>query len=255
MKRLFSLLLALALCAALCAGALASESLLIDDAGLLGAAEAGALETTLRELQASTGYDVVVVTVQSLGGKTVADYAQDFYTTGGYAENGVMFLIAMNERRWDISSYGEGEYKFAAGRREYIGDKVQPLLSDGDYYGAFSAFAEQVQGFFDGMSSGDLDDTELPVEPMSFLAVVIAFAVGLVAALIVTGVMRGKLKTVRPRDSAGDYVRAGSMNLRAQSDSFLYSNVTRTERPRNDSHSSGGGGGSSSSGNHTSGSF
>ncbi|MBQ8893802.1 MAG: hypothetical protein IJ043_05275 [Clostridia bacterium] len=60
--------------------------------------------------------------------------------------------------------------------------------------------------------------------------------------LITVTVMKGKLKTVRCRPGAEAYTRAGSMKLTVQQDQFLYSNVSRTPRPK--SNSSGGGGGS-----------
>lgn len=48
----------------------------------------------------------------------------------------------------------------------------------------------------------------------------------LVAALVVTGFMRGQLKTVRRKAAASDYVRPGSMNVAYANDVFLYSHVT-----------------------------
>jgi uncharacterized protein len=70
--------------------------------------------------------------------------------------------------------------------------------------------------------------------------------IGLVIALIVTGVMKGKLKTVRPKHAAADYVRPGSMDLRVRRDLYLYRTVSRRPRPK--STSSGGSSGSRRSG-------
>ena len=62
----------------------------------------------------------------------------------------------------------------------------------------------------------------------------VALVIGLVTALIVTGVMKGQLKSVAPQRDATDYVRQGSMKLTNQRDLFLYRDVHRTERPKGD---------------------
>lgn len=58
-------------------------------------------------------------------------------------------------------------------------------------------------------------------------------------ALIVTGVMRGKLKSVRFQPKADDYLKEGSMQLTENRDLFLYSHLDRRAKPK-DNGSSGG---------------
>ena len=77
-------------------------------------------------------------------------------------------------------------------------------------------------------------------------ALVFSVLIGLVVALIVTGIMRGKLKTVRPKYVASDYVRPGSMNVRVRRDLYLYRTVSRRPKPK--SSGSGGSSGSRRSG-------
>ena len=76
---------------------------------------------------------------------------------------------------------------------------------------------------------------------------VVALVIGLLTALIVTGVMKSQLKSVAPQRDATSYVRQGSMKLTNQRDLYLYRDVHRTERPK--ASSSGDSGGSST---HTS---
>jgi len=57
---------------------------------------------------------------------------------------------------------------------------------------------------------------------------------GIAVALIVTGIMRRKLKSVRPQRNAANYVRKGSMVLTEHRDTFLYRTVTKTPRPNTD---------------------
>ena len=72
--------------------------------------------------------------------------------------------------------------------------------------------------------------------------VAISMGVGILIGLIAVGIMAAMMKSVRPQNSASNYVRSGSMQLNNQRDIFLYSHVTRTPRPK--SNSSGGSGGS-----------
>jgi uncharacterized protein len=51
-------------------------------------------------------------------------------------------------------------------------------------------------------------------------------------ALIVTGKMRSDLVTVRQQVKADNYVIPGSLQLTNSRDLFLYSQVTKTERPK-----------------------
>jgi uncharacterized membrane protein YciS (DUF1049 family) len=64
------------------------------------------------------------------------------------------------------------------------------------------------------------------------VTVLVCFAIGLVVALIVTGVMKGQLKSVRRQSYASQYVVQGSFCLQRSQDLFLYRNVTRIARPK-----------------------
>ena len=88
-----------------------------------------------------------------------------------------------------------------------------------------------------------------------FKALVIALIIGVIVALIVTGCMKNKLKSVRMQRNAVNYIVPGSLNLTSFRDLFLYSNVVSTPKPRNDtassSHSGSSHSGSSSHSSHS----
>lgn len=76
----------------------------------------------------------------------------------------------------------------------------------------------------------------LASQPVPFgEALLIALGIGLLVALIVTLIMKGQLRSVRFKHSASDYVRSGSLRLTQSHDLYLYRNVTRTPRPKNNS--------------------
>lgn len=61
------------------------------------------------------------------------------------------------------------------------------------------------------------------------MGILIAVAVGFIIALIITLTMKSKLKSVRPNNSAREYIKKGSLNLRVNRDTFLYRKVERTQ--------------------------
>ena len=108
-------------------------------------------------------------------------------------------------------------------------------------------FADLCEKFIIQALSGEPYDVEnLPEETVPFYMIfLISLVVGFVIALIVTGVMRSRMKTVHMKPDAADYMKKNSLNLTRCGDMFLYNQVSRTAKPKEDSS----GGGSST---HTS---
>ena len=91
---------------------LQEKTRVVDMADLLSDSEESSLLFKLDEISERQQFDVVVVTVGSLDGKTPTAYADDFYDYNGYgfgAEyDGVLLLVSMEERDWRISTCGYG---------------------------------------------------------------------------------------------------------------------------------------------------
>jgi uncharacterized protein len=82
-----------------------------DDAGLLSSENKTYLEDKLTLLEKETTAEVVVVTINSLEGTTVEDYASKLFENWGIGkkgkDNGVLFLIAREDRKLRIEvGYG-----------------------------------------------------------------------------------------------------------------------------------------------------
>lgn len=227
-------------------------SLCEDYAGLLSESERSALNERFEKISEKYECEVAVVTVNSLDGKSPRDYADDFYDYNGYGwgagDDGVLLLIAMDTRDWYITTYGFGETAFTDYGIKVAGEKIVPYMSDGDWYGALSAFADRAEYYYKLARDGEPYDVDTR-EPMKASTIIlISLVVGLVVGFISVSTMKGQLKSVRPNNSASAYIVKDSMKLARQNDLFLYRNMTRTARPK-DTGSSGGGGGSST---HTS---
>ena len=241
MKKLITVLLALLITLSFAVPAFAEAMpRLVDQADLLTDAQEASLLSKLDSISNRQGMDVVVVTADTLDGKSPMAYADDFYDYNGYAEDGILLLVSMEDSDWWISTAGYGITAFTDAGIEYLGNRFVPSLSDGDYAGAFEIFADHCDEFITQAKTGDPYDTHnLPKEPFDFLLnLAVSFVIGLVIAAVATAVMKGKLKSVRAQAGASGYVKNGSMNVTHRQDLFLYRDVKRTAKPKDSSGSS-----------------
>lgn len=250
-KRCFAGLLALflwvipmgALLPALPTQAAGSLPRLVDDADLLTDAEEAQLLGRLDEISERQQLDVVVVTADSIGGESAESFADDFFDDYGYGmgadRDGVLLLICVAERNWHVSTSGYGITAFTDAGIDYMAGQFVDYLSNDDYAMAFSIYADLCDEFITQARAGaPYDVGSFSKTPFGIMHITIAFGAAFVIALIVTGIMRKKLKSVRGRKEAGGYITVGSMQLTRESDMFLYSHVTRSVKPKN--HGSGG---------------
>lgn len=247
MRKILSIAIILCLLMALCLTVHATAPRLVDNGELLTDAEATQLEKKLDEISTRHGLDIVVVTVDSTGGKTPETFADDWFDYNDYGKDGILLLVSMEYSDWHISTTGYGIKVVTDAGLEYMSEHFLPMLSDGEYADAFHTFADLCDEFVAQANTGDPYDTHnLPKEPFNVvLTFIISLGIGLVAALIVTGPMKRELKSVRKQLKADAYVNSGSLKLTNAQDLFLYTKVIKTERPQ----SSGSSTHTSSSGN------
>ena len=211
-----------------------------DEAGLLSGTECAAIEKQLDSLSAQYGLDVVIVTTDTTGSRTPMEYADDYFDYNDYASDGVLLLVSIEEGDWWISTTGYGITAFTDAGIAYIGENIVPYLSDGEYAGAFTAFADLCDQFLTQAKTGDPFDTHnLPKEPFKLVRnVIVALVIGLAAAFFATGSMKKKLKSVEQKAQADDYVTPGSLQITKSRDFHLYTHIDRREKPKSSSGSS-----------------
>ena len=255
LRSLCAALAALMLLAALAVPAFAADGFadryyrMNDGAQLLTEDEDNELEASLEELSVRQRFDVVIATIDSLESVDYTGmeaYADDLYDSCqfGYGANrdGVLLLISKGDRKWHISTCGYGITAFTDAGIQYLGQQMTPDMADGDYAAAFRTFIRWTDAYVTAAREGHpYDVNNMPHEPLSIMYLGLALVIGLVTALIVTGVMKSQLKSVAPQPDASSYVRQGSMRLTNQRDLFLYRDVHRTERPKESSSNDSGG--------------
>lgn len=227
----------------------------VDMAELLSDSDKTALLSKLDEISERQKLDIVVLTVNTLDGKTPRDYADDFYDYNGYGfgenKDGILLLVSMEDRDWWISTTGYGITALTDAGIKYISEKFLSDLSDGDYAQAFTTYAELCDQFITQAKTGEpYDIGNMPKEPFNVAwNILVAFVIGLVVAFVVTNIMKKQLKTVQLKSEANNYVKSNSMIVTENRDLFLYNQVSRRARPKETDNSSGSSGGSST---HTS---
>ncbi|WP_411339349.1 TPM domain-containing protein [Sphingopyxis sp. J-6] len=126
----------------------------VDQADIIPAAEEAALNTQLLDLEKTTGHQLVVATVSDLEGNDIADYGYKLGRAWGIGDeakdDGVVFLIAPNERRMNISvGLGLEPVLTDALSGRIIRDVVTPKFKANDYPGGIqdgvNAIAQQIQ--------------------------------------------------------------------------------------------------------------
>jgi uncharacterized protein len=239
MKKIVSILLVTVLVFAISASlVLAADRAprLVDDADLLTNGEESRLLSMLDEISERQQLDVIVVTADTLGGKSPAAYADDYFDYNGYGfganHDGVLLLVSMEDRDWYISTTGYGITAFTDKGIEYMSDRFIDDLSAGWYADAFSTYAELCDDFITQAKTGaPYDRGNLPKEPFPFgMSLIIAIVIGLVVAFIVTGSMKAQLKSVRFKAEAKDYVKKDSLQITEARDFFLYRHVSRVKK-------------------------
>lgn len=223
----------------------AEETLrLVDDADLLSESEESSLLDLLNEISKRQQVDIVVVTVDSMGGESAMVYADDFYDYNGYGfgdeRDGILLLVSMEERDWYISTSGYGITAITDAGREYISEIFVADLSEGNYAAAFTSFANLCDDFVTQAKTGEPYDVgNLPGDMAAFLVgdFLISFVAAFIIALIATGIMRGQLKTVHFQSEADNYMKQGSMQLTKKNDLYLYRHIDRRKKPENNNTS------------------
>lgn len=233
-----------------------TTSFIADEANLLSPEEILILEEKAAELENCYGIHAVVLTADSLYGSSAQDYADDYYDNAGYGEDGVLFLLAMAEQEWYISTCGTLIYALTDYGIQQLGDGVVSFLAEERWYEGFCYFLDCLPVYLNAYSNGSpldgyadysgdyyhADQEEIVYyDEESSPSFLLSLLCGTVISGVIVLIMCLSMNTKRMQRGAGEYIKDGSWHLTQHSDLFLYSNVTKTrkqEPPKNTGGSS-----------------
>ena len=246
MKKALAVILLLLL---LVTPALAENSRVVDQADVLTGEEEQKLEEYIAGIREKYKFDILILTMDSIGDRQGDYYAADYYDHNGYGEgknhDGVCFFYVRegdkNENTVFFVKTGSGERIFDPDTDDEIANQIRPYMRQKNYGGAIAKYVTEVEARLEAYKAIKRATRLLPI----FLGA------GLVIGAIVAFSYKSQMKSVRRKAGASSYIRDGSFRLSRQQDIYLYTTTTR-RRIENSNRGGGGGHGSftGSSGTH-----
>ena len=241
MKRIFSCLLLLLITTSFVVTAYADfqNPSIVDDAGYLMQSELASLSKELDEVREKYGFEVAIYTESDMTSSTAEASADDIYDYNGYGagenDDGILLYICSDTREYHFTTHGEGLKYFNSNGLKYLENKVVPYLSKDDYYEAFRMYIETTDELLQMAKDGKPYNEKQHSTKYLIGVIIAAFLIPLLIAWVLMKKKLKKMKTAVENDYAANYVKPGSMNISVSRDLFLYSRITKTERPKESS--------------------
>ena len=217
---------------------------IVDEAGYLMQSELASLSKELDEVREKYGFEVAIYTESDMTSSTAEASADDIYDYQGYGagenDDGIMLYICSDTREYHFTTHGKGLKYFNSNGLKYLESKVLPYLEDDNYYKAFSVYIETTEELLQMATDGKPYNEKQYSMKYLFGVIIVCLIAPLLIAFLMMRKKLKKMKTAVENDYAANYIKPGSMRIDTSRDLFLYSRITKTERPK------------SSSGTHTS---
>ena len=205
MKKALAVLLLLLL---LVSPALAESSRVVDQADVLTQEEEQRLAEYITNIRQKYKFDLLILTMDSIGDRQGDYYAADYFDNNGYGEgpnhDGVCFFYVRegdrNENTVFFVKTGSGERIFTPDVDDEIAEQIRPYMRQKNYGGAFATYVLQVENRLETQQPINRANRMLPI----FLLV------GLLIGVMVALAFKSQMKTVRRKSGAMSYVRDGS---------------------------------------------
>lgn len=207
-----------------------------DSAGLLTPEEQDELNKKAEAASLLNECDILVITVKDMGELRIEDYAQGIYDKYnlGYGEDksGIMLLISMAERDFDIMAHGYGNIAFTDYGKEKLENRFLSDLSKGNYYKSFSTFIDSCEEFLESARRGVAIDIKSDPKEKRKVAAVILAIVPFLTSLVTVIIFWSRMKTAKIQRTANLYIGDEGINLTNKEDIFLFRNIVRRKREK-----------------------
>lgn len=181
--------------------AAAEDSKVVDDADLLSYDEEQEIQSMLDEFAEESGWTLFAVTTDDANGMTSEEYADDYVDQNAFEENGVCFLIDMDNREIYMSTTGSAIRILTDHRIDSIMDDSYEYAGDGEYAKCFETMIRETEdSFHEGIESGqynyDRDTGEISKAPnrLTVWDMLISLIAAAAAGGAVVAVIAGKYR-------------------------------------------------------------
>ncbi len=223
----------------------------IDNADVLANMDEMTLNSNIGYIKIMSQFDVVVMTVVSTDGKTIEQYAKDYYVNNGYGigenKDGIIFIANTQTRELAVSAHGYGAIAFTNAGQKYLLEQIMPYFSEEKYPEAFEEFLDQCELFLKQANTGEPYDTgNLPNDTkdpskekgsVGIFGIVVSIITGAFLSFVIMVLMGYRMKSVFRKYEAADYIRPGSLVITERYDNFLDSKIDKTAKPKNNKSS------------------
>lgn len=222
-----------------------------DEAYLFTEEETNEILTDLGELHRETGWPVLAFTTYDAEGYTSMEYAEYAFDDVTTSEDGIAFLIDMDNREIAFVHFGEANRYYTDARVDDILDEAYPYVSDGEYAKAMETMIEEASYYYDrgipdGQYNYDVETGERDyAKKLTLIEILLTVAAALVAGGAFFGIIVGKYR-LHWDSYKYDYHKNSTLNLTERSDRFVNEFVTHRHIERNVSSGGGSRGGRTS---------
>ena len=215
-----------------------------DTYGLVSEEQLGALNTTAQAVSEQYGCGVYIRVTDYMGGYSdIEQYSEAVYTTEelglGPEQSGVMLVIDMDSRSYDIVAYGEGNWAFTDYGKNLIADDVLGYLADEDYYGALHAFIMDSSSFLQAYQEDTPVDTWIPdpvptPDPEEVKARRFRTNMGITCTVppfiswVIVTALKSRNKTTSTATNANHYIAKNGIHYTRKTDILVNRTISRT---------------------------
>lgn len=216
----------------------------VDNANILQPSDKNSLTNRLNKISQDQNVDVIVVTVNSIENKDMHTFATDYYDYNGYGmgdnDDGVLLLVNMKDRKFQIVAHGYGSTALTNAGMDYIIDQISANFKKKNYYEAMNDFATLSDQFISKAKSGEAyDKNNLPKKDFEFgKNILISLIIGAAISATVMFLLYKQMKNVSQKATANDYIKKDSLHVTQSQDVYLYTHTSRYAKHKNSDNGS-----------------
>lgn len=208
-----------------------------DPAGNLTYDEIEELEAYAEKIESTYGICIMLGIARDTDGMSDSEYAQKIYTDNTDNENGFILLQNDSESTYGVFTSGDAEEILDD---EAVNEMRDAYNSSNSYYGGISDYYKTAESLLAGGGTASDnaqavktdDDTSEEKDGVGIIWIPVSLGIGLLIGFLIINSIASKNKSVHMQKNATVYTRPGSMIITGSADNFLYSNVERREKPK-----------------------
>ena len=243
-KKLLAIIIAALICVSFLFSASAyTQQYVVDYADKLSSSEIEELDLFAEKLESAYGITVLFCITEGTGDITADEFSSGTYGDYTDNENGIIIVHDDWSKTYSVFTSGNAD--------EYFSDAAVDSMKDAydlneSYYGGIYACYELAEEYLEnGYSGGYVNDgetvyageavenkTENDKDGVSIIWLPVSLLIGLLVGFLIINSIASKNKSVKMQENATVYTRPGSMVITGSADNFLYNNVERREKPK-----------------------